>query len=311
MELHQLRYVLAVAECGSFTAAATRLYLAQPSLSVQIRKLERELRIELFDRRGGHTRLTPAGERFLEHASRALAELDLAREAAQNTGTDDGCMTVTLGVLPSIAAGLLPDLLQRLRADGTGITVTTLERDTSDEFVELVATGELDLAVVRTQALRSTLDSRPLAREPLAAQLPPGHHLSGRVGGAFLRDLAGEPLIAMPAGSSLRDAMDAAFARVGIAANIAIEARHLASVWAMVRAGLGVSVLPALAIDPRLPSVLLRDQFLHREMAVAWRYDRPLDPVRKTVVNAMVRVAAERYEAGQQVDHAIASASSV
>lgn len=301
MELHQVRYVQAVAECGSFTAAASRLFLAQPSLSVQVRKLERELRTQLFDRSGGQTRLTPAGARFLEHAGIALAELDLARQAAQEPDGERDATRVSLGTLPSIAAGLVPDLLRHLLAGEAGVSVTTVDRDTSDELVSLVAKGELDVAVVGVQALRSGLASRALAREPLAALLPPGHRMSGRPDGAYLREFAGEPVVALPEGSPLRDAMDAAFARVGLAPQIAVEARHLASVWAMVQAGLGIGVLPALAVDPRLPFVLLLDEFLHRDMVVVWQPRTGTDDPRASVVDALVDIAARRYASAATV----------
>src|SRR5688500_5005872 len=107
MEIHQLRYVRTIAETGSFTAAAARLYLAQPSLSVQVRKLERELGAALFERTGRRVTLTAAGESFLRHANRALDEIDRARESVRDSGSG-AQHHVSLGVLPSVGAGLLP-----------------------------------------------------------------------------------------------------------------------------------------------------------------------------------------------------------
>ncbi|MDI2030543.1 LysR family transcriptional regulator [Saccharopolyspora sp. TS4A08] len=121
MELHQLRYVLAVARAGSFSRAAEDLYLAQPSLSVQIRKLEKELGIALFDRLGRRVVLTAAGEEFVAHVQQALAHLDRARAGAAAVRSLQGGR-VSIGVLPSVGAGLMRcDCVWRLlpRRDGS------------------------------------------------------------------------------------------------------------------------------------------------------------------------------------------------
>ncbi|MFF1421828.1 LysR family transcriptional regulator [Streptomyces sp. NPDC058280] len=287
MEIHQLRYVQAIAETGSFTAAAARLYLAQPSLSVQVRKLEHELGAALFERSGRHVTLTAAGEVFLQHANRALGELDRARESVREAQRPAARLRVTLGVLPSVGAGLLPGALASLRREHPEVTVSVVERDSSEEFVDMVRTNRLDLAAVRKQTVQAELSRMPLAREPLAAVLPPGHPLAGR-SETSLRALAGESYVAMPAGSALRELMESACRRVGFAPAIAIEARHLASVWAMVRAGIGICVLPELAADAGLPTVHIQEPYLHRDLVVVWRGAGGLAPPSRAIVRHLV-----------------------
>ena len=110
MELHQLRYVVAVARTGNFSRAAEQCHVSQPSLSQQIQKLEDELGERLFDRLKRETRLTPHGEAFLRRAVKILEEVDAARQEAKDA-TELLRGTVTMGVLPTIAPYLLPEVL--------------------------------------------------------------------------------------------------------------------------------------------------------------------------------------------------------
>src|SRR5438309_2064675 len=145
MELHQLRYFLAVAHCRSFTKAAEREHVAQPSLSQQIRKLEDDLGARLFNRLGRKITLTTFGEHFQNHARRVLAELEGARhEVAALIGLRRG--TVSVGAIPTVAPYLLPKALTAFAKACPGVTVAVHE-DLTNSLLKQRTGGGLDLAV--------------------------------------------------------------------------------------------------------------------------------------------------------------------
>ena len=290
MELHQLRYVIAVAAHGSFTKAAERLYLAQPSLSVQIRKLEQELGTPLFERLGRRVRMTAAGEAFLPHAHRAVFEAEEARErVAEVRGLARG--RVVLGVLPSVGARLLPTVLAQFTSEHPQVEVRLLEQNVSGEFERLVHDGQLDLAVIRMPKQRADLRGQRLVREPLLALMPPGHP---RADGPDidLSELAGEPFVGMQPGYGLRDLMDQSCRAAGFSPRVVVETTQLSIVHGMVQAGIGVSLLPRLAVGNEVVARSLRDRSACRELGVVWRSGAPLEPAAREFLDLMLAMAA-------------------
>ena len=274
MELHQLRYVIAVAEEGSFTRAADRLYLAQPSLSVQVRKLEQELGTQLFHRLGRRVALTSAGEAFLPHARRALFEIEQAREQVEAVlGLRLG--RVALGVLPSVGSALLPDILAAFKARYPGVDVRLLEDNVSLEFERMVHAGQLDLAVIRMPCTRRDLSAQTLVREPMVALVSASHRLAGRPD-ISLTELVGEEFVTMKPGHGLRELIVDVCARAGFEPRITVETGQLSIVRGMVRAGVGVSVLPRLAAGRENRLLPLTEPYARRELGVVWRADHPL-----------------------------------
>lgn len=276
MELHQLRYVVEVAKAGSFTRAADALYLAQPSLSVQVRKLEAELGTRLFERLGRRVVLTSAGEEFLPHAQRALFEVEQARQRVEEVlGLRRG--RVAVGVLPSVGARILPGVLAAFRADRPGVEVSIVEHDVPWEFERMVHAGELDLAVTRAPCGRRDLCTATLVKEPMVALLPPGHPLGGRAT-VSLTDLVDEDFVTMRPGYGLRDLMVDVCRRAGFDPRIAVETGQLTIVHGMVDAGVGVSVLPQLAAGDDVAAPRLVESYATRELVVVWRSGQSLAP---------------------------------
>lgn len=274
MELHQLRYVIAVAEEGSFTRAADRLYLAQPSLSVQVRKLEQELGTRLFSRLGRRVALTSAGEAFLPHARRALFEVEQARQQVEAVlGLRRG--RVTLGVLPSVGSGILPDILAAFKKRHPGVEVRLLEHNVSVEFERMVHAGQLDLAVIRMPCTRGDLCSRTLVSEPMVALVSAAHPLAGRRD-ISLADLVGEDFVTMKQGHGLRKLVLDVCAKAGFMPQITVETGQLSIVRGMVKAGVGVSVLPRLAAGADNLLLGLTEPYARRELGVVWRSGPPL-----------------------------------
>jgi DNA-binding transcriptional LysR family regulator len=269
MELHQLRYFVAVAREGSMTQAAASLFLAQPTLSIQIRKLEQDVGAKLFERLARRVQLTAAGEALLAHAERALAEMERGREqVAEVVGVRQG--RVALGVLPSVGAHLLPAVLAAFRADHPAVTVRMVEHDVSRDFEQLVQSGELDMAVTRMPVTLAGLGYRTLVHEPIMALLPPGHPLQGRAGVA-LRELADADFVCMRGGYGLRELADQLCARAGFTPRVVIETGQLSIVHGMVRSGVGVALLPRLAASGADGAVPVSDPEACRDLGVVWR----------------------------------------
>ena len=289
MELHQLRYVQAVAQAGSFTRAAEELFLAQPSLSVQIRKLERELGVALFERLGRRVALTTAGEAFLEHVEPALFHLEQARaQAIAVRNLSRG--RVAIGVLPSVGATLLPGVLAEYRATYPRIDVRLTEHNVSAEFERLVHAGVLDLAVIRAPWSRPGVIGRTLLREPMVAMLPPEHRFAGHET-LDLACLGGDEFVGMHPGYGLRELMDSVCWHAGFRPHVTVETSQLSVLCGMVGSGVGVSVLPRLATVGYPTVIPLVDPDAYRELAVVWRDSGELAPAPRAFLDLLVTAA--------------------
>jgi DNA-binding transcriptional LysR family regulator len=249
MELRQLATFVTVAEERSFTRAGARLRTAQSAVSATVRRLERELDVELFDRSTHRVELSSAGEALLPEARRTLAAAEAAREAVdQVRGGLRG--TVVLGAMQAqgMRAVSIAAILARFRAEHPGVHVR-LHQAGSAEMAGLVRDGRVDLAVV-------ALPGRPpagveltrIATEPIHFACAPGHRLAGR-SHVELPALAGETFAELPPGWGVRMAVDQAFAAAGARRTIEFEVNDTWSVIDLVRHGLAVSFLPASLLD--------------------------------------------------------------
>jgi len=244
MEMHQLRYVLAVARTGNFSRAAEQCHVAQPSLSQQILKLEEELGERLFDRLKREAKLTRHGEAFLRRAVKILAEVDAAkREAADARSLLRG--TLTVGVLPTIAPYLLPQVLAQYAEKFPGVEIV-IHEDTTARLLKQAQAYEIDLALVSQPIEDERLEVRELFSEELFLALPPGHPLATkRV--VLASDLQKERLIVLKEGHCLGDQV-LGFCEVrNLKPNISFRSAQLETIQALVCAGLGISLIPAMA----------------------------------------------------------------
>lgn len=288
MELHQLRYFVTVAREGTFTRAAERLYLTQPSLSEQIRKLEGELGSPLFERLGRSLVLTAAGEAFRPHAERVLHEIEQSRVRIQEVrGLRSGRLTI--GVPSSVAARLLPRSLVDFRRRHPAVETVVREDDGGASLEDAVHRGELDLAIVPLPRRRRDLDSRRLVREPLVALVPPRHRLDG-LGQVALLDLAEEPFVALRPGHGLRDLLDTSCRRAGFEPTVVFESDGVESAAGMVLAGAGVTVLPRMAVGAEGRRIAVSDPFACRELCVIWRQGQPLAPAASAFLDVLRRL---------------------
>jgi DNA-binding transcriptional LysR family regulator len=173
MELRQLRYFLAVAEELHFTRAAERLYVAQPALSLQIRQLEEELGVKLFERLKHRVQLTPAGRVFAQRARFALEQTQKAAQEAALVGRGEAG-SLSIGFVSSAVVSVLPQLLRRYSSEIPTVMIELLELDPSEQL-EGLRNGTLDLGVIHALVETPDLKMATLAREELLAALPAGH----------------------------------------------------------------------------------------------------------------------------------------
>ncbi|MFF9479640.1 LysR family transcriptional regulator [Streptomyces sp. NPDC014733] len=250
MQFQQLSYFLAVAETRHFTRAAQQVHVAQPSLSQQIRALERELGAELFHRARGNITLTDAGEALLPLARRILADTDRARAEVQDiAGLRRG--RVRLGATPSLCTGLLPQVLRAYHQRHPGISLQ-IEEGGSRDLVGHLATGSLDLAllILPLQDHDPALATTELLGEELVVASAP---TAPPVGTPWIEvaDLRDRPLVMFRHGYDLREMTMAACRAEGFEPHFAVEGGEMDAVLGMVEAGLGSAVLPAMVADRR------------------------------------------------------------
>jgi LysR family hydrogen peroxide-inducible transcriptional activator len=246
MELHQLRYFCAVAEVGSFSRAAEQSHVSQPSLSQQIMKLEDELGTRLFDRLGRSVRLTETGQTFLPRARAVLRELEAARgDVAEQKDSVGG--SVTIGVIPTVAPYFLPQRLMWFSRKFPQVQLTVVEEITP-VLLDQVRASKADLAILALPIRGHEFETFPLLAERLFAALPPGHKLAKRRT-LSLKDLRAQPFLLLRDGHCFRDSAVAACDRARLHPQIVFESGQFSSLLSMVGAGMGVSIVPEMAID--------------------------------------------------------------
>src|SRR5882724_10486492 len=248
MELHQLRYFCAVAETGSFSRAAEQSHISQPSLSQQILKLEDELGARLFDRLGRSVRLTELGKTFLPRAHAVLRELEAARgdvvEGKEFTGGP-----VTVGVIPTVAPYFLPSRLTAFSRKFPQVRLTVVEEITP-VLLDRLRAGTIDVAILALPLRGHEFEAVPLLTERLFAALPKKHKLNSR-SSLSLKDLRAEPFLLLRDGHCFRDTAVAACDRARLHPQIVFESGQFSSLLSMVGAGMGVSIVPEMAVEKK------------------------------------------------------------
>ena len=267
MEVHQLRYFCAVAESGNFTRAAEATRVAQPSLSQQIHKLEDELGAKLFDRLPRSVRLTQFGKAFLPKAQAILRQIGEARtEIREMASVESG--EVVLGAIPTIAPYLLPPMLSSFARQHPSVSVSVVEEITPT-LLEHLHEGTIDLALLALPIVGDELIVKELAQESLFAALPEKHPLATRRS-LLLDELRDEPFLLLKEGHCFRDNTLQACRQSRVNPKVVFESGQFATIVAMVSAGMGVSVVPQMAVNetPGCRFVLIADKKSQRRIGV-------------------------------------------
>lgn len=248
MELFQLRYFVSAARLKHFTRAAEENCVSQPSLSLQIANLEREVGAKLFLRERRSVRLTDAGEALLRHAERILAEEEAARRAVQEVlGLQRGRLTIW--TLPTPGQHLLPPLLTAFRRAHPQIEIALRETVPARAVAEAVADARADIGIVHLPHQVPGLAERTLLQEELALVVPQTHWLASHDSVA-LSAVAEEDFIWAPEGMTEAHPHYAACLAAGFAPHIVCVSGGAQGMQALVAAGLGIALLPRLAIHP-------------------------------------------------------------
>ena len=246
LELRQLRYFVTVSEEGHVTRAAERLGIRQPPLSQQIKALETELSVRLFDRKPRGVDLTEAGRILFEKARLVLERAEEAEASVRRAAKGEiGRLGVGLTSSSSLNPFVLR-VLRRFRERMPDVTLT-LEESSTVELVEALRRGALDVAFVRSAAgVTPGLKANPLLEEDMVAALPAGHRLA-RSKSVALAALAREDFILYrrSQGPGLYDAIVTACGNAGFSPRVVQEAPRMLSTLSLVAAGLGVSIVPA------------------------------------------------------------------
>jgi LysR family hydrogen peroxide-inducible transcriptional activator len=277
MEMHQLRYVVAVARAANFSRAAEQCHVSQPSLSQQILKLEQELGERLFDRMKREAKLTSHGQAFLPRAVKILEEVDVAkREARDAQRLLRG--RVVMGVLPTIAPYLLPAVLVPFTGKFPGVEIVVQE-DTTSQLLKLAHACEIDFAVASRPIQDQQIEVKDLFAEELCVALPPGHPLT-RKRAVSVADLEQEPFIVMKEGHCLGDQVLKFCERRDLKPTITFRSAQLETVQALVCSGVGISLIPAMATrSGRTPAPEYRSVVgpkPERKIVAIWPKQRPL-----------------------------------
>lgn len=250
----QLRVFTEVAIQGSMIRAAESLHLTPPAVSMQVKEIERQVGLPLFDREGRQVSLSTAGEYFLVHAKRLLADLKEADNAmARFRRLEHGLLTI--GIV-STAGYFVPQLLGRFHQEHPGIEVRLRVANNREQLVALMETGEVDLSVMGRPPKEVATRAESFAAHPLVLVAPPDHPLvaAGRVP---MTAVQGYPFISREHGSGTRAAMAALFDKQHVEPRITMEMSSNESVKQAVMAGLGLSFLSLHTIGLEVRSRLL------------------------------------------------------
>lgn len=296
VNLRQMRAFVAIGRLSSFTQAAALLHTTQPALSARIRELEEALAVRLFDRSTRSVRLTQAGEDLLPAVEQVLSDfgsvVERARDvASRNTGR------VSVAALPSVSSELLPATLARFRRHYPRITIG-LRDAVADRVMEAIRNREVDLGVTSVAAVDPGFEVTPLGTDRIVALFPRAHPLASRRR-LSLAMLVDSPLILMDRDSSVRHMVDATYAAAGRMASPMFEATFMSTAVGLVRAGLGVTLLPSSAYEVRTAKDLavrpIDHPGLERTIGVLRLKGRSLSPAAEAFVAALKVESRRRF----------------
>lgn len=244
MEMHQLRYFVAIAEEKNFTRAAEKCHVSQPSLSAQILKLEDELGNRLFNRLGRRVELTPSGRGFEKRARTILMEADNAiREVREAESEVKGCLRI--GVTPTVAPFLLPPVLETCRGNYPELQIR-IEENLRRTLLENLVSGGLEVVISSYSGKVAQIEAEPILQEQLNLVVPRRHVLASKER-ISINDFKDEPLIVLGESSALGEKVMEFFERNDFEPKTAAYCSQVSTAVALVHAGIGLAILPEMA----------------------------------------------------------------
>jgi LysR family hydrogen peroxide-inducible transcriptional activator len=276
VNLQELRYLVAVAEHRHFGRAAESCFVSQPTLSTQLKKLERELGVELVERNPRHVLLTDAGERVVERARIILGEADAIRGIAQHA-RDPESGSLRIGLFPTLAPYLLPHVVPHVHARFPQLELLLVEEKT-EVVMQRLRDGQLDVGVLARPVHDDQLHEEYLFAEDFVLAVPRDHPLSAKREPLDVSVLADEHVLLLEEGHCLREQALAVCQLAGASERSGFRATSLETLRQMVAAGVGVTLLPRLAVQPPVPPsddiTLLEfgEPVPRRQIAMYWRH---------------------------------------
>ncbi len=275
MNLRDLEYLVAIAEHGHFGRAAEACHASQPTLSTQIKKLEGELGIELFERTSRSVVLTAAGERVVERARILLREAGAIAGIAEQM-KDPATASLRIGLFPTLAPYLLPHVVPVVRARFPALELLLVEEKT-DEILRQLSGGALDAGVLALPIPNDELDHALLFEEDFVLAVPSDHALAARDDRVPLGVLSDESVLLLDDGHCLRDQALAVCQLAGAVERQGFRSTSLETMRQMVAAGVGVTLLPRLAVEPPIAATAgirlleFADPVPSRRIGLFWR----------------------------------------
>jgi LysR family hydrogen peroxide-inducible transcriptional activator len=279
VNLQDLRYLVAVADHRHFGRAAEACFVSQPTLSTQLKKLERELGVELVERSPRHIMLTAVGEAVVERARVVLRETDNIRQVARRA-TDPETGSLRIGLFPTLAPYLLPHVVPVLHERFPKLELLLVE-EKSAVVHQRLRDGQLDVGLLALPVHDEHLHGEPLFSEEFVLAVPTGHPLSRVQGTVGTSVLAGDHVLLLEEGHCLRDQALSVCQLVGAEERSGFRATSLETLRQMVAAGVGVTLLPELAVQAPVPAsdditlVRFDPPVPRREIAMFWRRTSP------------------------------------
>jgi DNA-binding transcriptional LysR family regulator len=301
MEIRQLRAFVAIAEAGTFTAAALRVHVTQAAISMQIRQLENELGVKLFVRAPRKVVLTEAGEQLLQRARHILRDHDAAvDEVAELAGTQRGRLRIG-SASAGVTTDVLPKLFNEVRRQHKDAHLS-LVSGTSDALVNQLLNGELDLAFVSLPVEARGIHTERLSQDQLVAIASPRHSLAKqKTVSAYT--LAGEKLILGERGGNTRRLIDRFFAQAGVTLHVSMELSRQAAIRRMVEENMGVGIVPLQSVTEavakgRLVRWWIEGAQINWELGVA----KQIGGYESAVMETFLALARKYFEGESAVD---------
>ena len=295
METTLLRAFIETADAGSLSRAARQLAISQPSLTVQIQRLEAHLGTPLFDRHGRGVTLTEAGKALYPWARRILDDVRDTEETIRRERAD-GAGTLSVGAIPTVAPYVLPAAVQRLRARHAAMRVE-LREDYSAVLAKLLLDGSLDVVIAALPYAFDHLDTEVLGTDALVVAVP-ASHAAVRAGRITLAQLRDAPTVTLDPAHCLGEQVAGFCSSRQVSPSVVCRSAQLATVLELVGAGVGISIVPAMAAarhnTPQCAYVPLAEHSLQREIVAVWRRGAAKSPQARAFVECVREVVRGR-----------------
>ena len=282
MNLRDLEYVVAVADLQHFGRASERCNVSQPTLSMQVKKLEDMLGVALFERTNKHVMMTPIGSEITQRARRILQDAKEVKElakAAQDSLSGD----FYLGAFPTLAPYYLPEATARIHKKLPKLRLWLVEEKT-EILLDKLHKGQLDAAFIALPVADDQLESEMLFHDPFYLAVPRGHPLAGQKM-ANAKNISGKELLLLEDGHCLRDQALSVCSLIGTSEHQGFRATSLETLRHMVAGGMGITLIPKLALrkDDGIAYIPFEKPVISRTIGLVWRKSSP----RKACISAL------------------------